>query len=562
MRTFFLIVFLLLLTPAAVLSQQKENLGIDEELAIDPQDNEEAATDENSAEKPDKESTLEEQNVVVEGEDEQLIQNRKEETKTVMPDDPGKAEWEEPADQIIKKEKKGTKKVEKRAQIMTEYGAYNSLGTDIYITKRDNYGIYLLEYNRTKHDGEGYNNKLISNSEFSRDYLNLVAGFRFDSSYRMTLITRYEDFLTGLQQNSEYDTQFKRGGFFEMRNEFRPDAEQKASVSLKGDYIGSDIAATRNSTRTGAGSEFARGKGEFKWQYMFSERNAIAVESSLWYAEQTLYDNSNSIYRAGDFMVWDIFRLYRSYIGENRTPLQIDVTLGMKIFYAQKMNTVWGPILAIDSFFGNWHSKLSLERTGRLPEPEESFLQSHYTLPVFYSQPEEYWKAEWKNKLKITRDSALKWNAGYTYFTRYYNPGYSTTTAMYTDTAQKLAVASGGASWEQNVTADFFWETGIKGEYQQQDVNLRAPASAFIKASYVPAGWELALEAVFTGRRKVVNGSDLEAFTLMNLKIEREINPTIRFFIRGENLLNEKYYHAWPYEASGVKGYAGLHIFI
>ena len=50
----------------------------------------------------------------------------------------------------------------------------------------------------------------------------------------------------------------------------------------------------------------------------------------------------------------------------------------------------------------------------------------------------------------------------------------------------------------------------------------------------------------------------LDSYTLVNAIVTYQATPTAQFYIRGENLLNERYEEIFSYRSSGATGYVGL----
>lgn len=505
---------------------------------------------------------ISEEKIVVEGEDEQLFQAQKEEAQGIIPSQTKREDWQAESQEIIKKEKKGPLEVEKKAQLRAEYGSYHYLGADIYVTKRDELGIYSLEYNRVKYDSEGFGTSTIGNSEYSSDKLSVSSGFTFSESYKMLLKLSYLDFLRGLQENPAYSQQFRRGGVFELSHQFRPSEFQRLNLGLLGEYIGSSIEENAVQ-RERDNSSFRKAQASVDWQYIFGNRNALQIGGKLWYAENQLYLRAPlQFYRSGDFLIKDVIPLYRSTIGQEKVPWQVDLTLGVQVFFAQNMRPVWGPIIAVDNFLGLWYSRLEFERQGKIPEMKEDFLERHYALPVHYSQNEEKWQAQSKNSLRFWRANVVKFNFGYVHYNRYWDRNFDTSTQMLSAKERLFRYGFFETGWEFSLGEIFFGETGIRGEYQFDKVTHRPPAAYFLKTHFTPSSWDLSVEAVAQGVRYVPDAEvKLRPFFLLNGSIERKVNPTVSFYLRGENLLNQRYILVYPYLTSGLRLFLGMNIY-
>ncbi len=552
-----LLVTFLLLVPAFLQAQGKSKVDFEDELQLDGGKN-------NPPQNPEPpKGKLKDETVVVEGEDEQLFRNQKEAAKDIKPGESDLTDWKEPADEIIKREKKGPRQVEKKAQLRAEYGSYNALGADIYVTKADEFGVYMLEYNRLKYDSEGFGRATVANSEYSSDRLTMSSGFNLSENYKMLLKASYEDYLRGLQQNPVYTQQFRRGGFFDLNNQFRPSEFQRLNVDVSAEYISSSIEEN-TAQRDRDTSAYWRIKGGADWQYIFGNRNALSMGGNLWYAENRLYGNTaTNYYRVGEFRAKDVIPLYRTIVGEEKVPWQLDLTIGVQVTFAQQMMPVWGPIVSLDSFLGAWYSKLEFERKGSVPEMREDFLQRHYSRPVHYTELQDHWHAGWKNSFRLAPNQVLKLNGGFNFYETYFDRNYNPADGLLSARAVLFRAPYAETVWEHSPFDLFFYEMGVRGEAQLDRVTHRAPVSLFLKAHVVPNGWDFGMEFHAQSARKVPDVSaELKPFFLWHASLEKKFNPTVSAYIRAENLLNMRYILVYPYETSGFRIFGGVNIYI
>lgn len=540
-----------------VLSAQAAKPGLDIEDEINLDANKKNPVKKNQPPK-EGENDIVDKTAVVEGEDEQILPSRKEETEINKPEAYTESLWDSKADELTRKEKMGAKEVEKKASIKTEYGSYNSLGANIFVTKKDKYGSYLLEYNREKRDAEGFNTVQTGNSAFSSDYLNLAGGFTVSPLYSFLLKTNYADVTTGLQSNNYYTQQFKRRGALEFQNQIRPSDTQKLNLGVTGEFVSS--AAENPVALRRDVSSLSKVKADYEWQYIFGQRNALTLGGNFWYGENQVYTQNNTDhYRIGEFYIWDIFPLYQSYQGEEKKLLQVDLLLGAQISFGSLFQPVAGPRIGLDVFYDKYIGKLEVERKGKVPDSDVNFIRMYYTQPVYYSEFEDSWHASIKNSLKVSKTSLVKLNLLYSNYNIYYNPRFNVTSSLYEAKAMVFRAFSAALSLQQNLSEWFYYESGVKGEYQADDVNLRSPAEIFANAHFVPQNWDIGIEIMYTGLRRSETDS-LKAYTMLNMSVERSLNPTVKLFTRAENIFNEAYQRTFAYAASGFKIYGGLNI--
>lgn len=550
---FFLVGFFGFFLGGLGAQNKKPDLALEDELLdIEPI--------EKPAEKPEK-GKIDDEKIVVEGDDEQLLKHKKDAETVINPDKTKTPMWGSLNDRIGERTRSAKGIAQRRAQVAMEYGSYHSLNADIYVSRKDEVGTYLLEYSRRKYDSEGFGIHLIGNSELSHDTIDFTSGFTISPLYRTSLKIEYEDRLRGLQKNVQYRKQFKRGAFVEWQNQFRPGENQRLNLTVSADYLSSDLESGVVSSRSSA---FHRLKAAADWSIIFGNRNSLSLGSSLSYGENQLYENlgnGTQFYRNGDAYARSVFPLYVGYLGAEKIPWKIDLTLGAKIFFGQQNDPVFGPLVAIDSFYGDWHSRLLFEGGGQIPEIRQQFLRLPYQMPVHYFQPQELYEAAWKNRIGLQNSLALKGDIGYLHYNRFYNFSPDAAHELYTRSAILFSAVYLFSAVEYTILPWLIFEAGMRAEYQAHAVNLREPISGLSRFSFIPGNWNIVLEGVFTGQRD--SGLEkLKPFFLLNTKVMYKANDTVSFFLRGENLTNEKYILYYQYATSGFRGYFGINVLI
>lgn len=506
-----------------------------------------------------KKNNLEDEQINIEGDDEQLFKHKKGETFTVDPDTRRTLDWDSLPDQIPGKERKKINKVQRQAQMLIEYGSYHSLNADIFVSKKDDIGTYLLEYNRRKYDSEGYGVTTVPNSEYSSDDISFTSGFTINENYKTLVKAAYQDRLRGLQENSSFRKQFKRGGFLEWQNQLRPNESQKLLLSLNADYITSDLESRTLSSND---SLFARLKASADWNLIFGDRNSINLGGNLWYGENKTYQpDEKNYYRVGEFYAKNIFPIYKNIAEDSQSSWQVDLILGMQIFFAQGAQPVFGPIATLDSFWGNWHSSLQFEGRGEIPDMRNSFLQNSFHLPVHYFAAQEKYEASWKNSIKISPGLTIKANIGYRHYSVFYNSNYLLATEMYRQTGQLFRASYTEAGLEHVLLNWLAYESGTMYEVQHDTVALRPIVTAFLRLNITPGDWKILPEIRLTGSRNS-GPVNLPSFVLLNTTLEFQANQTLSIFVRGHNLLNTRYQDFFNYNTSGLRAFFGVNLLI
>lgn len=500
----------------------------------------------------------------VEGEDEQYVPPRKSDIELPQVSQSSLSRWDEALGSLSYAERQGTKLIERKAQIKAEYGTQNALGAHIFITKKDSAGTYLIDYRRDKYDHEAFGRDVVSNSAYSHDHLKLVGQINATPTYKMLLRTEYREAARGLQANPVFAHENKKIGVFQWENELRPTENSRLSAGITGMLAqGSLMQKSINAT---TGADFKELKGSTEWQYIFGERNALTLLGDLWYGENTDYaTNHPQYYRAGNAEARNVFPLARVLMGGENRALQIDATVGVKIFFAQGFSPVLGPRLALDFFYTGYQSTLEIERTGKILEVEKYFFAPLYQAPYRFFQAEDLWRASFKNNFHFTKETHLKASATLLNYPVYFDRRLNSTTGLLELYPMGYRAVQGALSLAQNFGNDFWHDTGIALEYFIDQASLREPLSLFTRLNFTPSTWELYLELKYVHMRRESDAQtlavrELAGFVLLGMGIEKTILPALKAFIRGENLLHQRYEFVSAYRTSGARGWFGLNM--
>lgn len=559
----FLATMLLVLTGAfTVILGQKgtPGLNIEDELNLNKDKNKKKPLKSDARES----EGIADKDTTVEGEDEQYAPPRKSDIELPKVSEGQLSRWEDQVRDLSQTERHGTKTIERKAQIKAEYGTQNALGAQLFITKKDDFGSYLIEYRRNKYDYEAYGKDIITNSSLSHDQLKLLGQLSFSPSYKMLLRTEYRETDRGLQTNATYGNENKKLGIFQWDNQIRPSDNQKLTAGLTGSLAQGSVTQTGQTNTQSA--DFKNLKGSLEWQYIFGERNALTLASDLWYGENTDYlTQTPQYYRAGNAEARNVFPLARFLIGADNQALQIDATVGAKIFFAQGMSPVIGPKVALDFFYPGYQGTLEVERSGQIPETEKYFFSSVYQSPYRYTQAEDIWRAAFKNNFHVTKETHLKVSATLLNYLAYFDRRLDTTTGLLQLAPMNYRAIQGAMSLAQNFGSDFYHDTGVSGEYFIDTASLREPLSLFTRLHYTPATWDLYIDLKYTYLRRETNlatlaTQELAGYVLLGAGIEKALLPSVKVFIRGENLLHQKWQYVSPYQTSGARGWFGLNM--
>lgn len=535
-------------------------LGIEDELNL----NKEKTKKKPAKAEPQNPDDIADKNTTVEGEDEQYAPPRKSDIELPKVSEGQLSRWEDEVRDLTQAERQGTKTIERKAQIKAEYGTQNALGAQLFITKKDEFGSYLIEYKRNKYDYEAYGKDIVANSALSHDQLKLLGQLNFSPAYKMLLRTEYRETGRGLQANSSYGSENKKLGIFQWDNQVRPGDNQKLTAGITGALAqGTVTQAGQTSTQS---ADFKNIKGSLEWQYIFGERNALTLLSDLWYGENNDYATQTpQYYRAGNAEARNVFPLARFLIGADNQALQIDATVGAKIFFAQGMSPVIGPKVALDFFYPGYQGTLEVERSGLIPETEKYFFSSVYQSPYRYYQAEDLWRAAIKNNFHLTKETHLKVSATLLNYIAYFDRRLDTATGLLQLTPMSYRAVQGAVSLAQNFGQDFYHDTGVSAEYFIDTASLREPLSVFTRLHYTPATWDVYLDLKYVHLRRETNMAtlmtqELQGYVLLGAGVEKALLPSVKIFVRGENLLHQKWQYVSPYQTSGARGWFGLNM--
>ncbi|MBV6492742.1 MAG: hypothetical protein LDLANPLL_00739 [Turneriella sp.] len=543
-------------------SPQSPGLNIEDELNFDKNTRNKKKSPKEEQNNP--EDKINGNATTVEGEDEQYAPARKGEIELPEVAEGKLTRWEDHVRDLDTGERKGTKVYERKAQITTEYGSQNALGAKILVTKKDSFGTYLVDYKRAKYDYESSGKNAVANSAYSSDALKLLGQLNFTPSYNMLLRTEYREAMRGLQKNPTLMDQNKKFAIVGWDNLIRPSENQRVTAGVTASIA--QASATAAVTQNTQSASMQKIQGSLEWQYIFGERNALTLTTDLWYGENNDYITATPIYyRAGNAEARSVFPLARFLMGENQQALQIDATVGAKVFFAQSMKPLWGPRIAFDFFYPGYQSTLEITRTGEIPDAEKYFFTAFYQAPYRFLNAQDEWKLAFKNNFHITKETHLKVTATLLNYPLYFNRVLDTPNGLLTLKTQQFRALNGSASIAQNFGAYFYHDSGVEAEYFIDNVSLREPFSLFTRLHFTPPKWDFSVDVKYVAARKEIENltqkeTPLSAYTLLGASIEYTLLTSLKIFVRGENLLNQKYQYVSLYQNSTARVWIGLNM--
>ena len=123
----------------------------------------------------------------------------------------------------------------------------------------------------------------------------------------------------------------------------------------------------------------------------------------------------------------------------------------------------------------------------------------------------------------------------------------------------------GAVSFAQNYGTNFYHDTGLETEWFIDSASLREPLALFTRLHFTPQNWDFSLDIRYIHQRRETDlatlaTTTLSGYVLLGAGIERTLLPSVKVFIRGENLFNQKYQIVSLYQTSGARAWFGLNM--
>ncbi|MDH4262470.1 MAG: hypothetical protein OEV78_05420 [Spirochaetia bacterium] len=494
------------------------------------------------------------EDIIISGQDEQLIRIPKSDTSFISPTNPSSIRWLNDKDQLDKDGKTKKKNNEKSGDIVLAYGMYDNSYLNLKFAKSDKFGLYQLRYIRDDIVSEGYNGIRIINSGKSSDDVNVTVGSRILPRYLLMVNAKYIGDNVGFQNNASFSGMTEKWGSFIFQNNIKPDDKQVLNIDLTGNYLQSNYIGL--SLPESKPLYFNSGINA-NWIYIFQNKISIETNAGYDYTYLNDIDKKKSMASSIKGELLFHFPLVRTRISKS-FPWQLDLTAGGGGFYKDLIKIQPIAKVYIDSKLDIWNSRLGFEKSLENLKIEESYLAAYYEKPVFYQLPLNYWHGFWDNSFLINSENTLKLKSGYKQYEVYYNPRLDSN-YLYYQVPIAYKEIYGHFSWEYSFFRSFLLETSFELNFGLNAVNMRPVVSFLAVLNYNTEKFDAAISFKAVGKRNLDN-IVLSDYYLTGLSLKYWLTPSFSLMASGENLLNQKYTEYYPYQNSGIKIFAGCYI--
>ena len=496
------------------------------------------------------------EDIVITGEDEQLIRTSKSDTSFISPTDPSSIRWMDDRSLLDKDGKVKQKGNEKSGDFIPAYGMYDSSFLNLKIAKSDKFGLYQLRYIRDNIVSEGFNGARIANSAKSSDDVKVTVGSRILPNYLMMFNARYQGDNVGYQSNIFYRDLFRRWGNFSLQNSIKPEDKQMIHLDVNANYLQSKYGAL---TLPESDTLYLNAGLSAQWTYIFEDK--VSIEANGVYDFQQLKDIDRVENKASTIQTKFLFHipLVKNYVGNSKSlPWQLDITAGGGSFSKDGLRIEPTGSAFIDSKLDFWNLRLGAEKVLENLKMEESHLSSYFEKAVYYQKPLNYWHIFTDNSFLINKENAVKAIAGYKQYDRYYNLVLDSQ-VLYYRVPETYKEIYGRINWEFSFLRSFLLETSIDINGALSSVNMRPFFSFLIVLNYDTERFDAALSFKAVGQRKL-DSISLNDYYLLGVNLKFWLNPSFALMASAENILNQKYMEYYPYQTSGIKIFAGCYI--
>jgi len=531
--------FFILLNSYAIFSQEKEKEYIEIEEEIGEISLDEAESDD-------------ENQIVVIGEDEQIVRLRRSPKELIKPTDTDSVRWRD-SNEFIEKQGKGIKKrEEKSGDITFLFGPYSSLLFDMNLLKFDKFGAYKVNYNRASNHVQNSKLEKEGNSYNSFDQFGISTKLNLAKKYNLVLNGNYTGSDTGLQNNQVFSGQKKEAGAFILSNQFKITENMRMDLNFSGTYVDHNLKKIQP---VSVKDHYYSGGSNMELQYVLSR---FTLNSAAYYRYHFLQKSTNSpeSFQSGSFFLLPGYRMIRSTAGKKNVPFAIDLSGGGSAYYHTLWGAIFNPHVQLDMQFGWWYTQFIFKGESKDVDIVKTFIDNDYRYLEFYPLPEKFWVVSWLNSYPVLSGGTIHSELSFYRYLVYYDFSLNPEN-MYHYETRKMEKISGRIIWNQPMGESFYLEQGLQLQYSTSSLNNFEQITSFSLLGYNRYNWKGEVELLVKGARHT-SEIKLDPVYLINLLLEKRLNPSVSVVFKGENLLNKLYYEIYPYKKSSLTLYAGL----
>ncbi len=500
--------------------------------------------------------------IIVLGEDEQIIRPHKETAVMTPPPEVESLRWVEIREILDKPGKNLGLRKDMMADARFFYGNRYSLGFDGDFLRQDQGKNFRVKYKRQSFEGRAPHNEPVNNSAFTMDDFTYTESRKLTGGYSLSWKINYLGVASGLEENAVYRSSLRNAALAQLDQVLRFHEAHRIEVSLNTEYIESRFLPVPGGIDYN--TQFYRGWGSLSWQYFFGKRNQLMFDIDSSYSvydyrdagidqteEQLSQNESFGLLRV-------LLPLYLGYAGVSQLPFQADLILGGSVYYEPGFDLFPGPYMQLVSRFGEWNSLLTVKRSNRLPDHGRLLASSPYYKPVKFSSAVDGWYASWENGFLITEKDHIHIDLTGQQFSQRYQPALDADGLYYLELidSEQFAVQLG---YERELSDNLFAEFGVRYEYFKQAVNLEPSLVAKAILTYEPQLWFVSLIISYVEAR-VLDSVSYDAAFLVDLEMRYRLSRHSELMLIGRDLADSDYQSLPPYSAVGRNIYAGLYL--
>lgn len=516
------------------------NILIEEELEEEFQNLDEASSDEE---------------IIVWGEDEQIIRPVKKSAVLTPPSDVESLRWSEARDILEKPGKSLGERREKLADARFFYGDRHSYGFEGDFLKSGDGKNYRMIYRRRSVESRAKGGEIVPNSSYSYDDFTYTEARKISESHKMFWKVNYTGMESGLEANGVYDGSSRSAGLFGWDNVFRFGESHQLEVSAQGEFIESRYFSAAAYTGGDLNSNYASGGGGLSWTFFFGKRASLVADlEHLSMAVQG--ESGEELYHEWEALIKTVFPVYLGYAGVNQLPLQLDLALGAGVYYEPRFGYIPAPYFQAIGRYGDWNSLLTLRRANGVAAIGRALSESPYYKAVAFDEVEDLWSLSWENGFPIQENDRLRLDLRAVVAERMYHPNVDADGLYYFEavTSERYSFQP---KYERELVENLFADIGFRYEYFTERVGLEPLFMTVGELRYESRLWNFTLDFSWVGERPL-GGVTYDGAFILNSEIRYRFNAHSEFLLTAKDLADSGFSYFPTYASYGRNFFLGL----